>query len=148
LGKVRLDNDTEVASLPFEQRWQLAEAGFLPHPDLAELAEELRGRDVDGWFRAMAEPGRERDWIPVLRAYAASMSAALPEAAAAAHERRRRLEAELAATGDYRDALGISAALHLTDADWRTLYPHLDVRGAPTRRGGRGLRKGRYPRRR
>ena len=136
---MRLDNDTEVASLPFAQRWQLAEAGFLPYPDQAELVEEVRGRDVDGWFRAMAEPGHERLWIPVLRSYAASMgpaAAPLPAAAAEAHERRRRLEAELAATSDYRDALGISSALHLTDADWRTLYPHLDVRrvfNPPTR---------------
>jgi hypothetical protein len=125
---VRLDNDTEVAALPWDRRWQLAEAGFLPYPDQAQLVEELRGRDVDAWFRHMAEPEGELLWIPVLRNYAASMREALPEAAEAAHERRRRLEAELAAMRDYLEALGISASLHLTGADWRTLYPHLDTR--------------------
>jgi hypothetical protein len=125
---VRLDNDTEVAALPWERRWQLAEAGFLPYPTQAELVQEVRGRGVDAWFRHMAEPGGERTWIPVLRNYAASMREPLPEAAEALHERRRRLEAELAATRDYLEALGISSSLHLTGADWRTLYPHLDTR--------------------
>jgi hypothetical protein len=144
--RVRLDDDGEVAALPYEQRRQLAEAGFLPEPVPDELAAEVRGRDADAWFRVMAEPGQARVWIPVLREYAAAMGVApLPAAAAAARERRRRVEAELAAVADYRDALSVSAALHLTGAEWRTLYPHLDprrVRDPPTRdRLGRVARR-------
>lgn len=123
---MRLDDPEQIKKLKFHEKWQLAEAGFIEHPTEDDLDREIRSRTVDDWFRIMSDKRHEHLSVPVLREYAKSFRLQFPKEIKHAREKRIRLQKILSLTTDYATALNISCSLHISEDQWRELYPLLD----------------------
>jgi hypothetical protein len=117
---------TRTEHLTCAERHTLARAGYGEIPTEGEFLRELQARSVDDWFTLLSQPRFETEALATMANYADTMRVTVP-GIKVLHGDRKRLEKLLGLTRDYLHALSMAAEVHLTQDQWRSIYPKLDA---------------------